>query len=271
MYHRPILKWPGGKFRLLDKIINLLPKRKQLIEPFVGSGCVFLNTDYEAYRLSDSNPDLIGLYESVKTQGQAFTDYAKRLFTSKHNHPNVYYDMRDKFNHTQDPIERASLFLYLNRHGFNGLCRYNKRGFYNVPFGQYKQPYFPEAEMQFFEKKASRATFHCTDFTHALHNLSSDTVVYADPPYVPLNSTSSFTQYVGNGFDLSQQKLLAEKVQKLAEGGVAVLLSNHDTPFTREVYAGARLSSFKVRRNISAQSKGRKHVKELLALFEPSA
>lgn len=269
MFNRPILKWPGGKFRLLDKIITMLPKREQLIEPFVGSGVVFLNTEYEYYRLSDCNQDLITLYLQLQSHGQDFIQYAKKYFTAKHNQPERYYAIREKFNACRKPEQRAALFLYLNRHGFNGLCRYNKKGLYNVPYGQYKAPYFPEAEMRLFAQKSQRAAFTCVDFTESLSNVTNTSVIYADPPYVPLTDTAYFTQYSGHGFDLAQQQHLAYLAQKLSREGVAVLLSNHDTPFTREVYAGARIISIDVLRSISATTKGRKHVKELLALYMP--
>jgi DNA adenine methylase len=269
MHLRPILKWPGGKFRLLDKILRLLPKREALVEPFVGSGVVFLNTDYDFYRLSDCNPDLIDLYTQLQTQGQAFIDHAKRLFTPRHNQEKRYYALREEFNAMPAGADRAALFLYLNRHGFNGLCRYNQSGGYNVPYGQYKEPYFPEDEMRLFAAKSQRAVFQCADFTESLSNVPNKSVIYADPPYVPLTATASFTQYARGGFDHAQQEALASLAQKLSREGVAVLLSNHDTPFTRQVYAGAQLTSFKVMRNISATTKGRKHVKELLALYLP--
>lgn len=269
MHHRPFLKWPGGKYRLLDKIVSLLPQGDQLVEPFVGSGVVFLNTEYEFYRLSDANQDLINMYVLLQQQGQAFIDYAKKYFTPKNNQPEKYYALRDEFNRSRKIEKRAALFLYLNRHGFNGLCRYNLKGIYNVPFGQYKSPFFPEAQMQFFAQKAQRAVFTCDDFTQSLSNVTNKSVVYADPPYVPLTDTAFFTQYAGQGFGVAQQHDLALIAQKLSRRGVAVLLSNHDTPFTREVYAGATITSIDVLRSISANTKGRKHVKELLALYLP--
>ncbi len=267
MHQRPFLKWPGGKYRLLDKILSLLPKREQLVEPFVGSGVVFLNSDYDAYQLSDSNPDLIGLYTELQAHGQEFIDYAKRLFTSKNNQPERYYAMRDEFNRSRKPQKRAALFLYLNRHGFNGLCRYNQQGIYNVPYGQYKSPYFPEQELRVFAEKSKRAVFVCADFRDALSQVSRAAAVYADPPYVPLTATAYFTQYASGCFGQAEQEELAQIAQRLSLQGTAVLLSNHDTPFTREVYAGAQLCTVKVLRSISAKTEGRRYVKELLALY----
>lgn len=269
MHQRPILKWPGGKFRLLDKILTLLPKAEQLVEPFLGSGVVFLNSDHDYYRLNDCNPDLIGLYTQLQCHQHEFIAYAKRLFTPKNNQPERYYQLRDQFNRSRKPEVRAALFLYLNRHGFNGLCRYNSKGGYNVPYGYYKQPYFPESEMCIFAQKAKRAVFTCEDFSSSLTNVEERAVIYADPPYVPLSDTSYFTQYASRGFDMTQQEELAELAQKLSRAGVGVLLSNHDTPFTRKVYVGAQFTSVDVLRSISATTKGRKHVKELLALYLP--
>lgn len=268
MYQRPFLKWPGGKFRLLDKIIHLLPERAQLVEPFVGSGVVFLNTEYESYQLSDVNPDLISLYQILKDQGQAFIDYAKKWFTASNNQPHRYYTLREEFNRAIKPEKRAALFLYLNRHGFNGLCRYNQQGIYNVPFGQYKKPYFPEEEMKIFAEKSQRAVFSCSDFRVSLNNLGKHSAVYADPPYVPLSASASFTQYAATIFGPAEQSELARLAQILSSQGVAVLLSNHDMPITRSLYAGASFSSIKVLRSISAQKKGRSYVKELLAFYK---
>ncbi len=141
---RPFLKWPGGKFRLMDKILACLPKGAQLIEPFVGSGAVFLNTDYDKYLLNDANADLINLYQFLKTEGLAFINLCKHYFQKKYNTEKHYYQLRAKFNTSNDIMEKSILFLYLNRHGYNGLCRYNKRQkYYNVHFGRYIMPYFP--------------------------------------------------------------------------------------------------------------------------------
>lgn len=267
MFQRAFLKWPGGKFRILDRILSRLPAKKQLIEPFVGSAVVFMNADYEHYILNDVNADLINIYQQLKDQRQAFITYARSYFTPKHNHSKQYYSMRRKFNETRDPTLRAALFLYLNRHGFNGLCRYNLSGGYNVPFGQYGKVYFPEKELLICQQKLSRATLLCSGFEQAMDAACDQSVVYGDPPYVPLSQTAQFTAYASSPFGEQEQRLLADKARLLAKRGVSVLLSNHDTSFTRAVYEGALIESFKVQRNISAKAQGRQTVQELLALF----
>ncbi len=121
-----------------------------MIEPFVGAGSVFLNTDYDHYLLADINPDLINLYNHLKDEPQRFIEDARALFQPEYNKKEVYLALRVEFNQCTDTYRRSLLFLYMNRHGFNGLCRYNKKGGFNVPFGSYKKPYFPEKEMVFF-------------------------------------------------------------------------------------------------------------------------
>ena len=166
-------------------------------------------------------------------------------------------------------VEKSALFVYLNRHGYNGLCRYNASHDFNVPFGRYERPYFPLKELRFFHRKASRAEFICVDFQRAMSRARRGHVVYADPPYVPLNATSSFTRYSSADFNAGQQLALADKARQLAGRGVPVLISNHDTAFTRQAYKDARLKTFDVRRYISCKGDARNEVGELLALFAP--
>ena len=267
MFQRAFLKWPGGKYRVLDRILSRLPAKKQLIEPFVGSAVVFMNADFEHYILNDVNPDLMNVYEQLKIQGSALIQEMKSYFQPKHNRPLSYYKFRRQFNECQDKTQRAALFLYLNRHGFNGLCRYNQSGVYNVPFGQYPKVYFPEQELQRCHEKLSRATLLCTGFEQAMDQACNHSVIYADPPYIPLSSTAQFTAYASTPFGEREHRLLAQKAHQLAQKGVTVLLSNHDTALSRTLYRGAQLDSFEVARHISARVKGRQPVQELLALF----
>lgn len=270
---RPFLKWAGGKFRLMPRIREQLPSAKTLIEPFVGSGAVFLNVDYERYRLADINPDLISLYQFLQSDVEGFIGRARALFIDANNTPERYYSFRERFNETVDREAKAALFLYLNRHGYNGLCRYNASGGFNVPFGRYKKIYFPDAELRYFHARSQRAQFECADFASVMKSARKGAVVYCDPPYVPLSATANFTGYAsrkhddGQGFGPQQQARLAELAAKLAAKGVPVLLSNHDSPETRQVYAEATLTSFPVRRTISCNGAGRDNADELLALY----
>lgn len=267
MPNRPFLKWPGGKYRIIDRIKEQLPSGSRLIEPFVGSGAVFLNTDYPRYLLADSNRDLINIYRCLQKEGASFVEYCRQFFVPENNKAEKYYELRERFNETDDVYEKSALFLYLNRHGYNGLCRYNAVGHFNVPFGRYAKPYFPEREMLYFAEKVKKADVLCADFRDTLALAEKGDVVYCDPPYVPLSDTSNFTEYSPGGFGRAEQLALAKMAKRLAERGIPVLISNHDTEFTRTHYDTAHISSFDVPRFISCDGKNRHKVSELLALF----
>lgn len=266
---KPFLKWPGGKFRLLDRILYHLPQGERLIEPFVGSGAVFLNASFKEFCIYDSSPDLIGLFQVLQQEGEFFIKICQTFFTTQYNNANTYYTLRTIFNHSIHPFERAVLFLYLNRHSFNGLVRYNSMGLFNVPFGRYNNPYFPKKEMEAFLKKMKETsiTFAVCDFRDAFKNLYPGDVVYCDPPYLPLSNTSNFTTYSGTVFSYDDQKDLANLAYKASEQGIPVVLSNHDTPVTRELYSMAKIDCFSVQRFISCNGKDRRAAPELMAIF----
>lgn len=267
---RAFLKWAGGKYGLVEDIQRYLPEGRKLVEPFVGAGSVFLNTDYEQYLLADINPDLINLYNLLKDNPESYIPEAKRWFTPENNRKEAYLAIRAEFNQSDDTFYRSLAFLYMNRFGFNGLCRYNKKGGFNVPFGSYKKPYFPEAELEFFAAKAKKATFVCEGYAETFKRARKGSVVYCDPPYAPLSTTANFTSYAGNGFSLDDQAALADVAERAAkERGISVLISNHDTTLTRRLYHGAQLNVVKVKRTISRNGAGRNKVDELLALFQP--
>ena len=268
-FSRPFLKWAGSKYQILDTIFSKLPEGNRLIEPFTGSGAVFLNSKFSRYLVNDINVDLVNLYKSIQLHGERFITDAQKYFTDKNNNEKTYYKFRERFNSLNDIYEKSCLFLYLNRHGYNGLVRYNSQGRYNVPFGRYKKPYFPFKELVFFYTKSKKITFTSLDFKKIMSRARRGNIVYADPPYIPLNSTSNFTSYSANTFGVKEQKELAYEAMKLSKRGVAVLISNHDTPFAREIYREAKsISSFLVQRYISCYGEKRSKALELLAFYE---
>ena len=265
---RPFLKWAGNKYRVISRIKKLLPDGTRLIEPFTGSCAVFLNTDYEHYLLSDTNPDLINLYNLLKQEGNKFIRYCKRYFNGEYNNAESYYLLRDRFNHSNNPRQKAALFVYLNRHGYNGLCRYNAKGGYNVPFGRYLRPYFPQKEMLAFHHKAQQAEFIVSSFETTMANTRPGDVIYCDPPYVPLSNSANFTSYSAGGFNLDKQRQLAQLAEETSNRGVPVLISNHNTRFTQQTYQMAtQRDTFQVRRYISCNGENRQSAGEVLALF----
>lgn len=257
---------------MLDTLLESLPAGKRLVEPFLGSGAVFLNTHYDEYYLADCNADLIALFQHVQEHGINYINYCQSFFTPENNIRSAFDELRERFNTIAEPAERGALLLYLNRHSYNGLVRYNARGLYNVPFGKYRKPYFPLEEMVlFYEKTQHHAmSFVAQNYDRTFDELRHGDVVYADPPYVPLSLTASFTAYAGNVFAENEQRHLAHLAIMANEKGIPVLLSNHDTALTRELYAAACVQKFSVQRSISCHGSARTKAPELLAAFYPA-
>lgn len=269
---RPFLKWAGGKYRLLERIRAELPqpsKTRRLIEPFAGAGALFANSGYQKCLINDVNEDLIYIYRILKSDHERYIKEASAFFVPKRNDPDHYYRLREQLNNSRDHFERAVLFLYLNRHGYNGLCRYNRKGGFNVPFGRYKRPYFPESELRHFAEVLQRTEIKMGDYGAVVSKAKRGDVVYCDPPYVPLSATASFTDYARGGFSLDEQQRLATLAEEASERGAVVVISNHSTSFTKEIYANANeIKHFKVQRFISAKGGKRRPVSELLAIYK---
>ena len=266
-FRKPFLKWAGGKFRVLGEILPRMPSGSRLVEPFAGSGVVALNADFPEALVADVNVDLINLYHSIKYNPEKFCQEAEKLFAPANNRRESFDRLRDEFNRIDDPFRRSVIFVYLNRHAFNGLCRYNAKGLFNVPFGKYKNPGFPVNEIRAFSLAARRMTFVNQGYEATMSQARRGDVIYCDPPYVPLSLTSNFTSYAPGSFGLEEQRRLAGKARECAAKGISVLISNHDTPISRELYSGAEIHSFDVQRFISSKSSTRGKAPELLAIF----
>lgn len=265
---KAFLKWAGGKSRIAKEIKFHFKNRNRLVEPFVGSGALFLNTSFNKYLLCDTNADLINLYKNLKNFPDKLTAKTKEMFTKKNNTEDQFYIFREKFNNLKSTdLEKSALFIYLNKHAFNGLCRYNSKGLFNVPYGRYKNPEFPEIKMYNFADKSQKAIFKCQDFTKTFSEIKNDDVVYCDPPYVPLSSTSNFTSYSKNDFNLIEQAKLAECAEDLKSRQIQCVISNHDLDITRKLYKNSKIYKIEVQRNIASAAKSRVKVSELIAVF----
>ena len=268
-YRKPFLKWPGGKFRLLERILPELAGGGRYVEVFAGAAAVYLNYAAAEAVVNDVNADLIALYVCLQTEGEGFIRFAAELFCGENNTREAFHALRERFNAAVEPRERAALFLYLNKHAYNGLTRYNGGGRYNVPFGRYARPRFPQEELRAFLRRTreGRTRFVCRDFRDLLAEAGAGDVIYCDPPYVPLSATANFTSYAGTRFGEREQTDLARLARAAHARGATVVLSNHDTPEVRDLYADARLLSFAVRRSISCHGGTRRPVPELLAVY----
>ena len=269
---RPFLKWAGGKTKLVAAIRTTAPATAaRFVEPFVGSGTVALNLGYADNLLADSNRDLIDVYAHLQSEDTAFIEACAALFISEHNTPEAFARLRAEFNATSDRRRRACLFVYLNRHGYNGLCRYNAKGGFNVPFGRYTRPRLPEAAMESFHAFLQGCTLRHADFRDVLARTGAGDFVYCDPPYVPASATANFTTYAQQGFSPGDQRDLAECCRAAARRGAWVAISNHDTPETRDLYRDAdACHPLLVRRRISCDAANRNHARELLVVYLPA-
>jgi len=259
-----ILKWAGNKSRVMPELLTHLPEGDRLVEPFAGSCAVMMKTDYPAYLVADINPDLINLYRQIKEHTRPFIVIAASLFNQSKTGES-YYTVREAFNHNPalPLLERAAYFLYLNRNGYRGLCRYNKRGEFNIPFGNYAEPYFPLTEIETFAEKAQRATFICADFRETLRLTKAGDVVYCDPPY-----DGTFSDYHSAGFDKYEHHDLVSMLLDASER-CPVVVSNSDTLYTRSILRDFDITSISVARSVGVAVGKGKRASEIIAVRRP--
>jgi DNA adenine methylase len=265
---RPILKWAGGKRSLVPRILKELPEQiDTYYEPFVGGAAVFLALAEERrFRravITDRNAQLIDLYTVVRDDVEALCKALEKLQT-KTSEPE-YYEIRAKKGGSK--AEKAARLLYLNRTGYNGLYRVNSSGGFNVPYGRYKRPKIYDPVRLYAAAEALQGvTIKAGDFETTCKKAKPGDAVYLDPPYLPLSKTSSFAAYHSEAFGLPEHERLARLFKKLAERKVAVVLSNSDTPKTRELYQTYKPAGVQVRRPINSVASGRGTVSELLVV-----
>jgi DNA adenine methylase len=269
VFTKPFLKWAGGKYRIITKIIRYFSNVDYFVEPFSGSAAVYLNIHTPQALICDTNNDIIALYTAIQRNGLDFIPYCQSFFTPRNNSQEAFCALRARFNALPFSEERAALFLYLNRHSYNGLVRYNAKGLYNVSFGQYKKPYFPHKELSAFWKKTqeTETLFICQDFKKTFAMIPTGAHVYCDPPYMPLSATANFTSYSGMSFSAHDQQTLALAAQHCSAAGNTVVVSNHDTAYMRGLYSAAQLEVFAVQRSISCLGAQRNSAPELLAFY----
>ncbi len=265
----PIIKWVGGKTRLMPEIISRLPREHgRYFEPFAGGAAVFFHLGPQAAVLSDRNADLIAMYRAVAADPDGVI---RRLELHKRAHDEAhYYDTRSRWNDRSvswSTLDRAATFIYLNRTCFNGLWRVNRSGGFNVPMGRYKNPMICDPEtLRAAGELLRRSTILCGDYAAAVADAGPGDLVYFDPPYDPVTPTANFTSYTGDGFGPDDQRALADLVRTLAARGCAVVLSNSDTPFIRSLYRGLRIDRVRCPRAINSDPTRRGDVDEVLVL-----
>jgi len=265
----PIIKWVGGKTKLLPELLARMPARYgRYYEPFAGGAALFFRVAPGRAVLADSNADLIGLYTSVARDVEGVI---ARLGRHRAAHDQRhYYETRARWN---DPgaswsaADRAAAFIYLNKTCFNGLWRVNRAGDFNVPIGRYTDPPIcvPET-LRAAQAVLARASLRCGDYRKAIEDAARGDFVYFDPPYDPVTPTASFTSYTAGAFGPAEQRELAETARALVARGCHVMLSNSDTPFVRSLYRGFRIDRVKCARAINSNASKRGEVDEVIVV-----
>ncbi len=268
---RPFLKWAGGKSQLLAQYNELFPKTyRNYYEPFLGGGAVFFNLRPKRSFLSDINLEIINVYRCIR-------DQVEEIIMQLHHHylrhdKSYYYGVRSRLEETTEwfwvgnNVERAARILYLNKTCFNGLYRENSKGHFNVPIGRYKNPsiYDPDF-LRVCAKQLKTTRIEPVGFEDVLRRArSSNDFVYFDPPYQPLNQTSSFTSYTRYSFTEADQIRLRDTFERLRDRGVHVMLSNSDCEFIRDLYSGFNIHTIYASRNINSQGSKRGKITEVL-------
>ena len=265
---KSFLKWVGGKGRLIPQLLPHLPAGKRLIEPFVGAGNVFINTQYDSYILTDKNRDLINVYLWLKSDLSRLINATNYLFS----HDIDFYEVRTRFNKQSNvgDLSRAAEFIYLNRHCFNGICRYNQKGEFNTPSGRYKKPYFPKDELINFCNKLNGipVTLFNGDFHYAIELAESDDVIYCDPPYLSGTKNDGFTGYTPNRFDYRLTMLLKKDLIKAVQRGATAIISNHNNETVRDIFSDFEIHEIEAPRSVAANG-CRKSAKEIIGILTP--
>ncbi|ECN3092941.1 Dam family site-specific DNA-(adenine-N6)-methyltransferase [Salmonella enterica subsp. enterica serovar Derby] len=266
---KPFLKWAGGKFGVIDDLLAHMPHGHRLIEPFAGGGSIFLNAGFDEAIVSDACQDLILTYQVMQREPLALIDKANAMFREGNN-PEYFDDIKVRFNRRDmTQMERAAAFIYLNRHCYNGLMRYNRQGEFNVGFGKYRQPYFPLAEMEAFSAVASRCTFAVADCNDTVSLAEEGDVVFCDPPYEPMPGKSGFTNYSGQSFRFDDQVRLAQSLKAAHQRGASVVITNSGAPAIRELYTsmGFDVRPLRARRSISCTGETRETVTDIIGVL----
>lgn len=263
----PFLKWAGGKTQLLSQLDPFFPEDFiTYFEPFLGGGAVSFHLRPERAILSDTNPELINVFQVVRDSPDRLTAALDRHYPHR-NSKDYFYRVRKQNPVELSAIERAARTIFLNKTCYNGLWRVNARGEFNVPFGKYKNPSLYNAQ----NIAAASAALHgkivtVGDYRDMCQYARRDDFVYLDPPYQPLSPTASFTGYTKESFSESDQKELAYVVKEVDGRGCKVMLSNSATDFVRSLYDGLRIERVRAKRAINSHPSGRGAIDELLIL-----
>ena len=287
---KPFLKWVGGKGQLINELEKFLPIDGEKVltkyaEPMVGGGALLFSVlskyDFKELYISDINAELINSYTVVRDDIDLLIEKLLEMQSiflpmNENGRKYFYYKARDKFNALQlsqeTAIDKAALFIFLNKTCFNGLYRVNKKGQFNVPMGAYKNPTIcDESNLRNISEALQNVTIICGDYTLSEPFIDKDAFVYIDPPYRPISETSGFTSYNINSFDDNEQIRLAQYVERIDKAGAKIVLSNSDPKnvnpedtFFDDLYKSFKINRVEATRAINSKAEKRGKISELL-------
>lgn len=267
---KPFTKLVGGKRQLLPQLQKFMPKKYETyFEPFVGGGALLFSLHPQNAVINDFNSSLMNVYRVIKENPEELLEILEKHAenNSKEYYLKIRSADRDGRIEKMNNVEKAARLLYMLKVDFNALYRVNKKGQFNVPYGRSKNPKITDHEnimaiSNYFN--SCNIDFLSGDFEDAVQGVKESDFVYFDPPYIPLSSTANFTSYTEDGFSFEDQKRLRDTFFRLSSIGAHVMLSNSDTPLTRELYANANIHEVSVLRNISSNAKTRGKIGELI-------
>ena len=251
---RPFLKWAGGKARSAKALAALAPPYTgRYLEPFMGSAAVFFELAPRRALLADANEDLVVCFQQVERDPHAVMDLLDRMPNTR----DAYLEVRAQDPATLPNPERAARVIYLNKTGFRGLWRVNRAGQFNTPYGAYDRPYYNREKLLRASKALADAEIRLADFADVIAGAKSDDFVYLDPPYIPDRKWGDFKRYTPGQFCDADQLRLAEAMREADDRGVYFLLTNSDTPRTREIFYGFTYQTLPTRRDITLKAADR--------------
>jgi len=288
MLAKPFIKWVGGKSQLLEEIREKYPSKiEKYCEPFVGGGAVLFDIlscfQPKKVLINDINKELINTYSQIKNNCSGMIEQLSKIQTiyrkhSLYENKEFFYEKRNRYNELKvngndaENLEKAVLFIFLNKTCFNGLYRVNSKGLFNVPFNSAKNPLLCDEEnLRTCSKLLQNVEMKVGDYKECKDFIDSNTFVYIDPPYRPLTQTAAFTSYSENGFTDKEQIELGNFITEISNKGAMVLASNSDPKnanendnFFDDLYSQFKIKRVSASRMINSNAKKRGAINELL-------
>lgn len=260
----PFVKWAGGKRQLLPQIKERMPEKyNSYFEPFVGGGAVIFELLPTNALINDINKALINAYRQICNAPEAFLAAVKQLDEAMwEDGKKYYYSLREHYNDklmkAEYDVELAALFVFINKHCFNGLYRVNGKGLFNVPYNNSRRTSVDESIIMEVSRYLQGITIMDGDFEEACEGAGQGDFVFIDSPYAPLNPTS-FESYTKEGFDIESHRRLSNLFDKLTNRGCYCMLTNHNTELINELYSGKgyRRDVVSVKRMINSDASNR--------------